>query len=961
MGIHEIGDAELLESFKAQRSQAALSTLIERHGPAVHAAARRQLGDASLADDVTQAVFLVLMRKAGSIRRPELLAGWLMKVTRYCVLNARRAERRRTTHETRAAMMSPEAIPAVAAPVNDVRPLIDGAISKLGDVDRTVVTLSILESRPVEYVATALQMNPWAIRKRLTRAIKKLRASLSAAGVALSVDALALTLQQLPSATSTAFVPTMVTADVAGNSVAADIASATARQMSMASAKVAVLGVMAAVAVLGGAATAVWLNVATPPSSDIALPRSPEYGNVYSGDFATGQVGWSTGGVGRTPKGNKPFLGPFSNTETTLRITDLPKHDFVRVRADLYIIDTWDGLTRLAENYTSAGPDFWSLRIGGRSALVRTTISANPVKQPGFALTCRLQTYPNVLPSYPVPAGTAAYAVNELGYDYFLRRHNYSHPMDGEYRLDLTVPHTANTLDLSAAASNLERIEAESWGLANVKVDVLQAADVSTPTAEQLQSDWLAMTDNDAIAARDAFWRMIRGADATVAFLQRQTVSPGFNNGDVQRRIELLGSADPAVVFNAQQDLVAMGPGVEPFLIAKPELNTGRSPVVRRILEAIELRPIDSATARQAAAKAKLLATIDTPAARAAFGAWVATAPSWTPDWQRKFESDYRLPDGKALTYVRSPDRAARSKFINGRARLRASVENAAQPMIVSRYEVSRDAADVSMLLDLGGATPNLYTPVFPIYRQPSPDTVANRPSPEVMPEGALRTSIRQLINGLAVMRSDRTPWLQVMIDRDLRDTALPGDWVVSFNATQVQTMAALQDILSRELDKPVQIKVVKIEQTKTIIAGTPQLTPTSQPASGPLTAIGEALGVTRPKPVRSDTPKIDIYVDDADLATPSPSPARTLTLHRLITLLSERYCRPIELADPDQTIIDVVWHPAAITAIDRDDAALPANRQRVDQILSNVATQLGLKVEHAASPVTVYQMSLNK
>src|SRR5262245_39942241 len=74
-------DRVLLERFVASRDQRAFTSLVRRHAPLVLGLARRLLHDAHLAEDVFQAVFLILARRAGSIRRREAVASWLYGVT----------------------------------------------------------------------------------------------------------------------------------------------------------------------------------------------------------------------------------------------------------------------------------------------------------------------------------------------------------------------------------------------------------------------------------------------------------------------------------------------------------------------------------------------------------------------------------------------------------------------------------------------------------------------------------------------------------------------------------------------------------------------------------------------------------------------------------------------------------------------------------------------------------------
>src|SRR5689334_16094308 len=99
-------DWELLRRFAADADQSAFSELVSRHIDFVYGRARRMLGDAGVrdAEDVTQAVFILLAQKAPRIPQRRALAGWLYNATRYCCANVRRMERRRKRHEREAAM-----------------------------------------------------------------------------------------------------------------------------------------------------------------------------------------------------------------------------------------------------------------------------------------------------------------------------------------------------------------------------------------------------------------------------------------------------------------------------------------------------------------------------------------------------------------------------------------------------------------------------------------------------------------------------------------------------------------------------------------------------------------------------------------------------------------------------------------------------------------------------------------
>src|SRR3954463_7755194 len=100
-------DDELWQAFVLRRDGDAFRRVVERYTGVVYAAARRQVRDAHLAEDVTQAVFILLARKASSLVGKGILAGWLVATARLAAKTARRGEDRRLARERRAAQDAP--------------------------------------------------------------------------------------------------------------------------------------------------------------------------------------------------------------------------------------------------------------------------------------------------------------------------------------------------------------------------------------------------------------------------------------------------------------------------------------------------------------------------------------------------------------------------------------------------------------------------------------------------------------------------------------------------------------------------------------------------------------------------------------------------------------------------------------------------------------------------------------
>ena len=182
----------LLQRYVADRSEPAFTELVRQHIDLVYSAALRQVnGDATTAQDVTQAVFTDLARKAPRLLRHLSLTGWLYTSTRYLCAKARRTEQRRVAREQEAYTMNQLLHSTDSDPAwQELRPVLDEAMHDLSADDREAVLLRFFEQRSLAEIGTRLGLTEDTARKRVARALDKLRAGLARRGITSTVAAL---------------------------------------------------------------------------------------------------------------------------------------------------------------------------------------------------------------------------------------------------------------------------------------------------------------------------------------------------------------------------------------------------------------------------------------------------------------------------------------------------------------------------------------------------------------------------------------------------------------------------------------------------------------------------------------------------------------------------------------------------------------------------------------------------
>ena len=192
-------DGELLESFLTRQEESAFALLVQRHGPMVLAVARRLLGNTEDAEDVFQATFLVLVRKASRIARRDLLGNWLYGVAYRTALEARRLRSRRQARERQVDVL-PDPVDRARTQCPELPGLLDAALSRLPDKYRTAIVLCDLQGCSRQEAARHLCIPEGTLSSRLATGRRQLARRLARQGFPLSTGALAASLAESGSA-----------------------------------------------------------------------------------------------------------------------------------------------------------------------------------------------------------------------------------------------------------------------------------------------------------------------------------------------------------------------------------------------------------------------------------------------------------------------------------------------------------------------------------------------------------------------------------------------------------------------------------------------------------------------------------------------------------------------------------------------------------------------------------------
>jgi uncharacterized protein (TIGR03435 family) len=214
-------DMAWVREYARNRSETAFAALVSRHLNLVYSVALREVRDPHLAEEVTQAAFIILARKAGSLGPKTILSGWLCRTARYVSAEMLRSQRRRQKREQEAYMQSLLNETESGAWMQ-IAPLLETAMAQLGEQEHNAIVLRFYEGKALKQVGAALGTGEDAARMRINRALEKLRKFFAGRGLTLSAAVIAAAVStSAVQAAPAGLAATVTTAAVQGTAVTA--------------------------------------------------------------------------------------------------------------------------------------------------------------------------------------------------------------------------------------------------------------------------------------------------------------------------------------------------------------------------------------------------------------------------------------------------------------------------------------------------------------------------------------------------------------------------------------------------------------------------------------------------------------------------------------------------------------------------------------------------------------------
>ncbi len=302
-------DPDLLRQYADHGDEAAFAEVVRRQADLVYSVALRVTANGALAQEVTQTVFTLMARRAAALAHYDTLVGWLHTTTRHTAINAVRGEARRHTREQEAAAMQ-DLTTTPEVNWTEIGPLLDEAVGQLRDNDRKAVLLRFFKNQSHQEIGAALGLSEDTARKRVERALEKLRGRFAQRGVTTTSAILATSIsvnsvQAAPAGLTALVMPTALASVGKGGMHGAHLAfmSAKTKAVIAFTALVLMVGGIAAFSIheMGGSSAPIR---ATAPLADLPLPQTdtpPESTPAVElpsvAAVAPGSPSWSIGPV----------------------------------------------------------------------------------------------------------------------------------------------------------------------------------------------------------------------------------------------------------------------------------------------------------------------------------------------------------------------------------------------------------------------------------------------------------------------------------------------------------------------------------------------------------------------------------------------------------------------------------------------------------------------------------------
>ena len=189
--MSDVNDMDLVRQYAEHKSESAFSELVERRVHLVYSVALRFTGNSQDAQDVAQAVFIILAQKAKRLSQKTILTGWLYETTRFTAMKLVRKKVRQQAREEAASRQSILDDSGTEIIWKQLAPVLEEGMSRLSEKDRTLLALRFFENKSGAQTARLLGIQEWAAHKRLNRAVEKLQKFFLTRGVTSTTGAIA--------------------------------------------------------------------------------------------------------------------------------------------------------------------------------------------------------------------------------------------------------------------------------------------------------------------------------------------------------------------------------------------------------------------------------------------------------------------------------------------------------------------------------------------------------------------------------------------------------------------------------------------------------------------------------------------------------------------------------------------------------------------------------------------------